>query len=130
MKRILQSILLVAALVAARPAFALGAFTNAAVTNSAVLVSSTPATLTFINVANANASIVYVQVFNASAANQVTVGTTAPVFWFPVTTSNPINQELHLGYTFSKGIVIAVTTTPTGGTAPGTACPVVLFTAI
>jgi len=128
MKKILLSVLIFAAV--ALPSKALTAFGNAALTATPVLVTaqSTPPTVLYFNVANANTSIVYIQFFNAAAAGSVTLGTTAPTFWIAVPATNGvIDTPFVNGFTFSSGIVVAATTTPTGSTAPSTAVPITIF---
>ena len=112
------------ALAAANP------YSNAAATNTAVTVKVAPASPGFLsllhyNVSNTNASAVYVQFFDALVAN-VTPGTTTPTFFLAVPASGVLDGEFPVPPAFAVGIVICVTTTPTGGTAPGTAVPITL----
>ena len=116
-------------------ALGLVAFGNSTLTATAALLCANSGkgtiTLKFISCGNPNAALVYLQFFDASAANQVTVGTTNPAFWVAVpATSGAINIPVPtVGYVFKDGIVMACTTTPTGSAAPGSACPTTIFTA-
>jgi len=116
-------------------ALGLVAFGNSALTATAALLCANSGkgtiTLKLISCGNSNAALVYLQFFDASAANQVTVGTTPPVFWVAIpASSNALNISFSTqGYVFTNGIVMACTTTPTGSAAPGSACPTTIFTA-
>lgn len=129
MKRILSTLFLGLALAVAPFAEAATPVANASVTNTAVLVKAGANSLAGYNVSNTNAGTVYVQFFDAATSGAVTVGTTAPYFWIAVPGGSPggVTDGLQtVGIPFTNGVVIAVTTTPTGGTAPSTGCPVVL----
>jgi hypothetical protein len=67
---------------------------------------------------NANASVAYVQIFNLGTGS-VTLGTTAPDLAFGIPASSGANVEISNGIAFSTAITIAVTTTRTGSTGPG-----------
>jgi hypothetical protein len=69
---------------------------------------------------NPNASVAYVQIFNASSAGSVTLGTTVPVLSLGIPSLGAANIST-LGIAFSTGIAVASTTTATGSTANGTA---------
>ncbi len=71
--------------------------------------------------ANAVAAAVYLQIFDTPAAN-VTLGTTPPKLSYPIPTSG-YWEEHYAGEerpAFATAITVAVTTTPTGATAPAT----------
>lgn len=98
-------------------------YCNTAVSNSAVLVMSTGGQLAFLNLFNPAAATTYLQVFDAKATANVTVGTTTPTLVFGLTTlanDTPVILDGD-GLQFGNGIVIAATTTATGNTAPATA---------
>lgn len=126
MKKLLAAL---AALLLAIAAYAApSAYNNAALTATPVLVEAVPSTtLASVNAYNANASPVYLQFFNAATAGAVTLGTTPPTFWLAVGATLPINRDFFAAYQFPLGMVVAVTTTPTGNTAPGTAVPISLL---
>lgn len=67
---------------------------------------------------NANASVVYVQVFNAASAS-VTLGTTAPDLSLGIPATSAANVEFTNGIAFGTAITIAITTTRSGSTGPG-----------
>lgn len=131
MKTILRLILLSAALCTSAFAAAVP-YANAALTSTAVSVKVAPTTpygsfvqVLHYNVSNTNASVVYVQFFDALVAN-VTPGTTAPTFFLAVPAGGVLDGEFPVPPAFSNAIVICATTTPTGSTAPGTTIPITL----
>lgn len=65
---------------------------------------------------NLDAAVEYLQLFDAAAAADVTVGSTTPTAVISAAASLPMNVT-HLGLKFRKGIVVAATTTATGNTA-------------
>lgn len=71
---------------------------------------------------NPNASVAYLQVFDAATAASVTVGTTVPKlsFGIPSALASGIGPG-PVGIQFLNGIQVAVTTTATGSTAPSSA---------
>ena len=110
------------------------AFGNSALTATAVLLvpgtSGSYSTLWLVNASNPNAALTYLQFFDAAAISSVTLGTTKPAFWLAMpinTTGGVVSVSFPVGYVFKNGIVVAATTTPTGSSAPSTACPVTLF---
>lgn len=115
--------LVVAALFALMPSIASAQVNGAfvlkvpALTNTAVQPKLSIGTLQWINCNNPNASIVWIQVYDS--AGTITVGTTPPKFYVALdaskTTYIPLNAAM------LNGIQLAATTTPTGGTAPGSA---------
>lgn len=90
----------------------------------------------FVNISNPNATLGYLQFFDSATTGAVTVGTTVPTFWIAVQGSvasggggvQSIPLPLNCTWVFTKGIVVAWTTTPTGSTAPGSAAAVALKT--
>jgi hypothetical protein len=63
---------------------------------------------------------VFIQIFDAAAAGDVTVGTTAPDFTFRLTANSTFGKDVNDSplHFFAKGCVVAVTTTRTGSGAP------------
>ena len=99
-------------------------FLNTSVSNTAIAVDANGGVLYSLVVYNPNASVEWVQLFNAATAN-VTVGTTTPVASYPVAASGSTVVLINdIGIGFSAAISIATTTTATGGTAPGSALTV------
>ena len=94
-------------------------YRDAAATNTKILVRAGQIDLSDLNVANGNASIIYVQLFDSATTAAVTLGTTVadkvlkveasvqPFFFFPRSVR------------FGQGLVYALTTTASGSTAPG-----------
>lgn len=74
---------------------------------------------------NPNASVAYVQVFDANAA--ITLGTTRPDVLIPIPPSSGANIEFGKGVAFASGIRVAATTTASGSTAPGTGLDCTFF---
>lgn len=93
------------------------AFSDADGDNSAQAMKASAGMLTKIHIFNPNASIEYVQLFDA-ATGDVTVGTTAPDFILGVPASGYSTYELNLN--FSTAITYACTDEPTGASDPGT----------
>lgn len=123
--------LLLAILAFGAPSFVLAgnpvAYLNAATTAAPVLVATGTRQLQQYNLSNPNATLVYVQIFDASSAASVTLGTTPPTLWFGIPANNGVTDGSFIPpYVFVNGIVVAVTTTPTGNTAPASNVPVVL----
>ncbi len=106
-------------------------FGNATQTNLAVLLVPSVAgafQLSFVNVGNPNATLVYVQFFDAASAAAVTVGTTVPKFWLAVQPTNVANSiSFGQGAVFKLGVVVAITTTPLGSTAAASPSPITVF---
>lgn len=88
-----------------------------ALSNTAATVKSSAGNFGGYMLYNPNASVVYVQVFDGTP----TVGTTTPNYVIPVPATAGANLEISLGITHATSIKVAVTTTPTGSTAPATA---------
>lgn len=77
-------------------------------------------------VGNANAAMVYLQVFNAASTASVTLGTTNPVDIIPIPANSVNDGYMPRSYAYPLGIVIAATTTPKGNTVVTTTLPVQL----
>jgi len=72
---------------------------------------------------NPNASVAYVQIFNATTGN-VTLGSTTPTDFVPIAaTATGGWAKSPVGDQYSTAISVAATTTYNGSTAPGTALP-------
>jgi hypothetical protein len=113
----------------ANPFGASATYANAALTATLVVAQSTPGLLTYYNISNSNSSTVFIQYFDASTTAGITLGSTSPKGWISVPSGNGVTDAaLPFGIAFANGIVIAVTTTPTGNTAPSSSVPVVLGT--
>lgn len=87
-------------------------------------IKATAGQLYFLHVMNLTAAVVYVQVYNATAAN-VTVGTTTPTMTFAVATHGDTNGagfvlSVPNGIAFDTAITIACTTTVGGSSGPAT----------
>lgn len=67
----------------------------------------------------ANTATTYVQFFDVAETTDVTLGTTAPTFSWPLPAES--SERGPWPHFFKKGIVIAATTTRTGSSAPSTA---------
>jgi hypothetical protein len=107
-------------------AAALVPWATPAVSGTSTLVSAGWRRLYWYNIQNPNSGPVFVQFFNAATAGAVTPGTTAPLFWIAIPAGGVVDSG-YLGVSpaaFPLGIVVAITTTPNGATAPTTACPV------
>jgi hypothetical protein len=75
---------------------------------------------------NANATVAYVQFFNV-AAGSVTLGTTTPVYSLGIPAGSGANVAFPSGIPHSTAIAIAVTTTRTGSTGPGSTVDYAVF---
>lgn len=93
-------------------------------TNTAALVKTGFTRLTTMEFQNINTADVFLQLYNAAAAADVTVGTTTPNQSYRIPASDGTTASLSVkdwgdrGLGFNKGLVIAATTTVGGGTAP------------
>lgn len=102
---------------------------NNAVTNTAVAVTAYPARVFYVHAINNTTTDVFLQVFDVAAAS-VVVGTTVPVqSWIIPGGSGASNrgafeEALSWPLQFNTAISIAVTTTSTGSSAPGTAATI------
>jgi hypothetical protein len=83
------------------------------VTSTKVAANASPTKLRTYIIGNSNSSFCYLQFFNLASAN-VTVGSTAPLFFVPVPALGGAN--LKVDFNFSVAMTIAATTTPTGST--------------
>lgn len=85
-------------------------------TATAQLVSANPGFLIKLIGYNANTpTMVFLQVFDAAAVSDVTVGTTVPKYVVPFITT--VIDDNVFGIEFDKGVVVAATTTATGSGA-------------
>lgn len=85
--------------------------------NARTCAPSVPCGVDWLSCSNANASVEYVQLFDTTAT--VTPGTTAPYFFVALGASQ--TTSLQLGVRFFSEVQLIAATTPTGGSAPGTA---------
>ncbi len=91
-------------------------FNSAAVIALAVVKASAGRMLRY-RIYNPNASVAYLQAFNAATTGAVTLGTTVPIEIFPVPAGAVLEGDQDFSFAYPAGIVIAATTTPTGNTA-------------
>jgi hypothetical protein len=91
---------------------------NGSIGNTVTVLSINPGRLGGYFVDNPNASQAYLQIFDANSASSITLGTTAPKLSFGIPANGAANLSISDGIRFLNGIVIAVTTTRTGGTGP------------
>lgn len=101
---------------------------DSSVTATKETLQASGAYLDFFEVQNPNSVQVFLQLFDALAAD-VTVGTTAPTLSIVVPAGTGVDdgaraETMYHPPHFRTGIVYAVTTTATGLTAPTTACKV------
>lgn len=75
---------------------------------------------------NSNASAVYVQVFNV-VSGSVTLGTTSPTFSLGIPASSGANVSFDSGIAMGTAITVAVTTTRSGSTGPGSTVDLNIF---
>lgn len=68
------------------------------------------------SIINTTAAVAYVQVFEAAAVGDVTLGTTTAKFVIPLAANGVINVALAKPIKLVTGIVAFATTTPTGST--------------
>ena len=95
---------------------------------SVTAVKTTPGSFYGGVIYNPNATVAYVQLFDAAVAS-VTLGTTTPKLTLPVpaTSALVLPQSAEGKAAFYTAISTAATTTPTGSTAPGTGLVTNLF---
>jgi hypothetical protein len=104
-------------------------YANGALTNTLVVAKASPALLCNYNISNTNTGTVFIQLFDAATTSGITLGVTAPKFIISVPSGNGVTDGLFLpGLAFQNGVVMAVTTTPTGSTAPSSAVSISLST--
>jgi len=105
-------------------------FFKADQSGTAVLVHTGSTNITTLEAQNINTVDLFIQLFDAASASSVTVGTTTPNQSFVIPASDGTNRAAtskdwaDRGLMFRNGLVIAITTTATGSTSPGTACVV------
>ena len=105
---------------ASAAAVGMDSFRNTAITNAAVAVKSSAGNLYWLHVENAGTAKAYLNFYDG-AAGGITVGSTTPTLSLVIPASGGYTDPLPLPVAFATAITIAATTTPTGGTAPGTA---------
>lgn len=96
-------------------------FFDASVTATAELARGRTTSVHTLEVQNPNAIDVYLQLFNAVAAANVTLGTTTPDQSYLIPGNGVSDKLFYTPLRFMLGLVYAVTTTATGSTAPGSA---------
>ena len=82
-----------------------------------LLVQTGPTLLYSMHFANTVAGVSYIQLFNAAALSNVTLGTTTPTVSIPVNTSGVLNMDLSKPLNFPLGLCAFSTTTATGSSA-------------
>lgn len=95
-----------------------------ALSNTAVVIKASPGPVLWFSCYNPNAAALYLQLYDATAA--VVVGTTAPSLTLPLppgpaATGFRSPRPANVPFAAGLGIQAAVTTTATGGVAPGMA---------
>jgi len=96
---------------------------NAAATNTLVLAQAGYTRLSGIQLLNGNAAIVFLQLFDAAAVANVTLGTTVPNKVIKCEASVEKDVLFVKAPRFNNGLVYAVTTTAGGSTAPASVSP-------
>lgn len=99
---------------------------DASGTSTAELLNTGMTVVTSVEIENPNGAPVYLQLFDAAAIADVTVGTTTPDYTRMVplgSAAAPTSRIIEVPIRFAKGCVYAVTTTRSGNGNPGTACP-------
>lgn len=121
MKSKLLLLLLLVLLFAARSRA--GNYPNEALSNTPILVAAGSYSLTGWNLTGLANAPCYLHFYDASSAGAVTVGTTTQVYMIPVAQTGYTILYPGPVYSFTSGIVVAVTTSPlsSGTTAPSTA---------
>lgn len=82
-----------------------------------------------LEVENPNTSQMYIQLFDAAATSAVTLGTTTPAQTYVIPAGDGTENGVRTkefgdaALRFGLGLVWAITTTRSGSTGPGTACP-------
>ena len=76
--------------------------------------------VTALNILNPAVAITFIQMFDASAVGDVTIGTTVPDMALAVAIGGVLDWS-GIDRMFGKGLVISATTTATGLTAPSAA---------
>ena len=104
-------------------------YANAALSNTPAQVGAAGLRVVALyNISNPNSYTIYVQMFNAATAGAVTVGSTTPYMWIAVPANSGVTDNSLVAniLNFPLGLVVAATTTPTGGSAPASAVPTVI----
>jgi hypothetical protein len=99
----------------------------AAQTTTVQTPKGTAATFGGYYIYNPNATVAYLQVFDAATATTITLGTTVPDMIFAIPAASAANIEITCGVNMTNGIKLACTTTATGSTAPGTGLDMTIF---
>jgi len=94
-------------------------FHDASVTGVAELMKAGQIVLTKVVIENTDVTKAYLQIFDAAALTDITLGTTTPTFVLPLPASSLVIDDHENGLMFKKGVCYAVTTTPGGNTSPG-----------
>lgn len=92
--------------------------TSNSLTGTATLIRTGQVFVNFLTAVNTTGSAAYIQLFDAAAAADVTLGTTVPTLVFKSAASDPMDPP-HFpedGVRFVNGVVAASTTTATGST--------------
>ena len=97
-------------------------------TSTAVLVSTNASNLSGYSFSNPNPVVVYVQLFDAAASTDVTVGVTVPKASVAVPAYGVTDAMPTQGLDFRLGLVVAATTTAKGSTPPTTAITANFYT--
>lgn len=104
-------------------------YRNNAVSNTKILVRSGPLSIKGIVVNNADASVAFLQLHDAAATDDVTLGTTVPTLGVKIAASS--SKEIIFDDSnklpLSLGLVIAATTTEVGSTATTTPLSVLIL---
>lgn len=102
------------------------AYRNAALSNTPILVRSGPTDVYGYTINNPNAAEEFFLMFDAADVSDITLGTTVPSEPIKLPISGAIVETPHEQpiASFSRGLVIAATTTEDGNTAPGSAISV------
>ncbi len=111
----------------ASPVNVLDSYENPAVSETKILVYSGKMNLYGMRVENNHTADVYLQIFDKAAAGDVTLGTTVATKTYLLPASGGIIIDPHRAIKhFQNGLVMAVTSTRTGSSAPGAAALVEL----
>lgn len=102
-------------------------YVNPSLSSTVVQASSLYNTLQVVSIYNPSAAVAYVQFFDVSSPTLVNLGVTPPKYVIAVPTVSAVNFALPPGMTFTQGICISATTTPTGSTGPATALVISLL---
>jgi hypothetical protein len=100
--------------------------TALAQTTTKKVVKASPGTFGGYYAYNPNASVAYIQVFDAASAS-VTLGSTAPDLVFAIPPTSAANLEITNGVNMANAMTLACTTTATGSTAPSTGLDLTLL---